>query len=427
MGRAHKFLRRREFLTNSGWLSAPAAFLDKSSNRRFNSFLSNHQKNIYAQLGVTTVINAFGTVTRLGGSIMPPDIVAAMEEAGQYFVSLSELHQKIGERLAQLIGVEAATITSGAAGAITLGTAACVTGGDPKKIQQLPDTTGMKNQVIIQKAHRYSYEAQIRLVGTTIVGVETKEELEAAINEKTAMLFFINTLNSKGQIDRSNWVKMGKKYGIPTFNDAAADIPPPNRLSKYINLGFDLVTFSGGKGLLGPQCSGLLVGRKDLVLAARHNGSPWSGIGRGMKVGKEEMVGLLVAVERYLGSDYEANKRFLKSRLDKIISILSPIEGLTMQVFVPEIANHVPHLSIEWTLRKIRLTSNDARRQLQEGNPAVAVGPHLWGQPKVIHHENQQGLTVSVWMLQPGEAQIVAHRIKDILIGSSLNSGEKLT
>ena len=189
MGRAHKFLRRREFLTNSGWLSAPAVFLDKSSNRRFNAFLTNHQKNIYAQLGVTTIINAFGTVTRLGGSIMPPDVVAAMEEAGQYFVSLSELHQKIGERLAKLIGVEAATITSGAAGAITLGTAACVTRGDQKKIQQLPDTTGMKNQVIIQNAHRHTYEAQIRLVGTTIVGVETMEELESAINERTAMLF----------------------------------------------------------------------------------------------------------------------------------------------------------------------------------------------------------------------------------------------
>ncbi len=414
---AHQILGRRQFLSGAAWLSTPQALRAGAGLPGVEDNRLDFEDHIYARLGVPTFINALGTVTRLGGCIMPPEVVKAMEEAGRHFVPLGDLHEKVGERIARLIGVEAATITSGAAGAITLGTAACVTRGDPAKIDQLPDTTGMPNQVIIQKAHRKAYEAQVRVVGTRIVEVETPAQLEAAINARTAMLFFINTFNPKGQIDRRTWVEAGKKHGVPTFNDAAADVPPKERLSEYVKLGFDLVTFSGGKGLLGPQCSGLLLGRKDLVIAARRNGSPWSGIGRGMKVGKEEMIGLLAAVERYLKVDHQAERRLLESRVATLAASLSSIEGVKTEVFVPEIANHVPHLGVEWDFNRIPLTSSQASRRLKEGNPPIEVGGHRWLRPEIQSEKPMHGLTVSVWMLRPGETRIVADRLKSILAG----------
>ena len=313
--------------------------------------------------------------------------------------------------------MEAATVTSGAAGAITQGTAACVTRGDPDRMAQLPDTTGMPNQVIIQKSHREAYEAQIKLVGTRVVEVETIDQLEAAINPGTAMLFFINTFTPKGRIDRQTWVAVGKKHGVPTFNDAAADVPPKGRLSEYVRMGFDLVTFSGGKGLLGPQSSGLLLGRKDLVMAARRCGSPWGGIGRGMKVGKEEMIGLLAAVERYLKIDHQAEKRLLQSRVDTIASSLTSIPGVQAESFVPEIANHVPHLSLEWDYERIPITAAEASGRLKQGHPPIEVGGHHWMQPNRQSPDHMQGLTVSVWMLRPGEDRIVAERLKSLLAG----------
>lgn len=413
----NRLLGRRRFLSQAAWLSTPTALLAAAGLHQKTPPLPKTESNIYSRLGVPTFINALGTVTRLGGTIMPPEVVQAMEEAGQYFVPMADLHKKVGERIAQLIGVEAATVTSGAAGAITLGTAACVTRGNTDKIDQLPDTTGMPNQVIIQKTHRKAYEAQIKLVGTKVVEVETSAQLEAAINPKTAMLFFINTFNPRGQIDRETWVAIGKKHGVPTFNDAAADVPPKERLSTYVEMGFDLVAFSGGKGLLGPQCSGLLLGRKDLVMAARRNGSPWSGIGRGMKVGKEEMIGLLAAVERYLKVDHQAEQHLLQSRVDTITATLAFIPGIKAEPFVPEIANHVPHLSLEWNHNQIPITSSQASEQLKQGNPPIEVGGHRWLRPKCQVSQNIHGLTVSVWMLRPGEDQIVADRLKSLLSG----------
>ena len=413
----HRLLGRRRFLSGAAWLSTPPALLAAAGLQEAAPAPSKKEDNVYGRLGVPTYINALGTVTRLGGTIMPPEVVRAMDEAGQYFVPMAELHEKVGERLARLIGVEAATVTSGAAGAITQGTAACVTRGDPDKMARLPDTTGMPNQVIIQKSHREAYEAQIKLVGTRVVEVETIDQLEAAINPKTAMLFFINTFNPKGQIDRRTWVAMGKKHGVPTFNDAAADVPPKERLSEYVRMGFDLVAFSGGKGLLGPQCSGLLLGRSDLVMAARRCGSPWGGIGRGMKVGKEELIGLLAAVERYLKIDHQAEKRLLQSRVDTIAAALASIPGVLAEPFVPEIANHVPHLSLEWDYDRIPITSAEASGGLKQGHPPIEAGGHRWMQPKSQSPNNMQGLTVSVWMLRPGEDRIVAERLKSLLAG----------
>lgn len=421
MGHWFRFLDRRQFLGKTASVSMLAHLFSggRPTSRLYGS-TKFPQDNIYSKLGVRPVINGLATATRLGGSIMPPEVVVAMEEAGKYFVSLTDLHEKVGQRLAQLIGVEAAVVTTGAAGAITLGTAACVTGSDVKRINQLPNTSGMRHEIIMQKSHHSGYESQMLLVGTKIIEIETREQLEAAISPRTAMLFFLNIGEPDGQIKREEWVAIGKKHGIPTFNDAAADLPPKSRLSEYVKMGFDLVGFSGGKGLHGPQCSGLLLGRKDLIDAARINASPWGGtIGRGMKVGKEEIMGLLAAVERYLKIDHEAEKRELESRIREITQVISKVKGLRTEVYVPEIANHVPHLAVEWDLKQIQLTSQEVSAQLLKGEPCIELGGRGWGRHKPPSNEAEkpelQGLTICVWTLRPGEPKIVARRLTEIL------------
>ena len=361
-------------------------------------------RSIYTdKLGMQPVINGVGTVTVLGGSIMPPEVVEAMVEASKHFIQLPALQKKVGERIAELLKVPAAMVSCGAASAITVATAACVAGGDRTKVGRLPDTSGLKNEIVQQKSHRSGYEAQIDLVGTKTVWVETREELNQAINERTAMLFFLNKADPLGQIKSKEWIQVGKERKVPTFNDAAADVPPVERLSKYVNDGFDLVAFSGGKGLLGPQASGLLLGRKDLIEAAQYAISPYGGVGRGMKVGKEELMGLLAAVERYLKVDHAAERRKLESRAAQIIEKVSKIQGLTVSQHVPEIANNVPHVLLEWQEDRLKLTSEELVRQLSAGNP-----------PIMVSREEKGKIRISVWMMQGDEHRIVADRLKEV-------------
>src|SRR5579872_1272706 len=359
---------------------------------------------VYRRLGVRPVINGVGVVTRLGGSIMPPEVVRAMDEASKHFVSLEELQIKSGEKLAELLGIPAALVTAGCASAITVGTAACVVEGDPSKLSRLPDTTGMKNEVIQLKAHPNEYEAQIRLVGAKIVYVETREELDKAINERTAMLFFLNTRDPDGPIHRDEWIRVGKERKVPTFNDAASDVPPATHLSEYVRQGFDLVGISGGKALLGPQCSGLLLGRKDLVEAARLAISPQAGIGRGMKVGKEEIVGLLAAVERYLKVDHAAEHQEMERRANYIIHALAGVQGVNARLYIPEIENHVPHVMIDWDEQTRGRTSEEVLHALIQGEPPIAVS-----------RMGEGSLRVSVWMMRGDEYRIVARRLQETL------------
>ena len=361
------------------------------------------EAGVYARLGIRPLINGVGVVTHLGGSLMPPEVVAAMEQAGKHFVSLNELQKKVGARIAELLGAPAAMVTGGCASAITLGTAACVAMGDPEKLRRLPDTTGMKNEIVQQKSHRGGYEQQMLLVGTRINWVETREELDRAINGRTAMMFFYNEMEPEGQIKRDEWIRVGRERGVPTFNDAASDTPPVERLSQYIREGFDLVAFSGGKALLGPQCSGLLLGRKDLIEAAIPAMSPYAGIGRGMKVGKEEMVGLLAAVERYLKVDHKAEFQELESRVGYMIARLSKIRGLKAEQHLPPIANHVPHLRLTWEKEAFALDAGEVARRLMEGNPPIAIS-----------RRGDRLLHVSVWMMRPGEHQIVTKRLQEV-------------
>jgi L-seryl-tRNA(Ser) seleniumtransferase len=363
--------------------------------------------DVYSRLGVKPLINGMGTVTVLGGSLMPPEVVRAMEEASRHFVFVPDLQEKAGARIAELVGVPAAMVTAGAASAIAVATATAMTRGDPKKIAQLPDTTGLRFEVIQQKSHRCGYEPQMLLNGARIVTVETRSELDASIGERTAMMFFLNKAEPDGRIKRDEWIGVARERGVVSFNDAAADVPPREHLSLYFRQGFDLVAFSGGKGLRGPQCSGLLLGRQDLVDDARTLISPHAGIGRAMKVGKEEIVGLLAAVERYLKVDLDAERRELGAKVAHLEDVVGKVKGVRVETRVPEIANHVPHFVASWDEGERRLTAKQVHERLRAGDPEVHVLLTGAGQ-----------LTVSVWMMQGDEHRIVARRLRDVLAGA---------
>jgi L-seryl-tRNA(Ser) seleniumtransferase len=402
---------RRTFLVTSGLLSGVV----NGTVARWRAFSGPQEpsvKNLYERLGVRTRINAKGTYTYLTGSLITPEASRAMEEASQHYVYLVELQQKAGEKIAQMLGVEAAMVTSGAAGAIMLGAAACLTGKDAKKISQLPDLGGMKSEVIIQKTHRNPFDHALRNTGVRLVEVETPEELESAISERTAMMYFLNTAQSKGKIGLEKWVEVGKRRGIPTFNDAAADVPPRSHLSVYNQMGFDLVAFSGGKGLRGPQCAGLLLGRKDLIDAALLNNNPFEDtIGRPCKVGKEEIAGMFAAVERYLEIDHEAEWKEWEQRLDAMEAILTSVPSVKTGRFVPEVANHVPHLYINWDEQKLGISRAQCGKELREGEPSI----------EVLENDYPQGMAVTPFMMRPDEDLIVAGRIKAILTSGKVN------
>jgi L-seryl-tRNA(Ser) seleniumtransferase len=358
-------------------------------------------RNIYTDLGIKTIINGQGTYTSLGGSLMPPEVVRAIADAAGWFVSIPELQAKVGARIAGLVGVPAAMVTSGAASAISVATAACMTQDNHGALDKLPDTDGLRNEVIIQKSHRSGYEPQIMLTGARIVWVETQAELDRVINSRTAMMFFLNRYEPLGQIKRADWIKTGKSRAIPLFSDAAADIPPVARLAQYVHEGFDLVAFSGGKALGGPQASGLLVGRQDLVAAAQQAISPHMGIGRAMKVGKEEIVGLLAALERFLKLDHEAEHRRAFERVSEMIQMLSKIPGMSARCDLPEIANHSPHLVLEWSQWHAAPSAEEVVKRLYDGDPPIAVLA-----------EGDRGLRVAAWTLRDDEHREVAARIR---------------
>ena len=359
----------------------------------------------FKELGVRPFINAAGTYTSFTASLMPPEVMQAMDYASKVFVHLEELHDAVAKRVAEMTGADAAMITAGAASALTLGTAACITGKDPDRIHRLPDTAGMKSEVIIQKSHRYGYDHAIRNCGVKLVEVESAGELESAVKASTAMMMFFNAAEPAGKIKADEFVALAKKHSIPTFNDAAADVPPVENFKKYTRMGFDLVTFSGGKGIRGPQSTGLLLGRADLIAAARMNSSPNSdSIGRGMKVNKEELLGMMVALELFIKRDHDAEWKEWEKRVKLIADSVGAIRGVRSETWIPEIANHVPHLRLEWDPAAIKLTPHEAAQKLRAGDPPIEVVP---GQDKA--------LVIGVWMLQPGEAQIVAARVRDLL------------
>jgi seryl-tRNA(Sec) selenium transferase len=333
-------------------------------------------KNYFQELGIRPFINAAGTYTAMTASLMPPEVIEAITYASKHYVMLDELNDRIGERIARLVRCEAAMVTSGAASALTLGTAGVLTGTDQRKIVDLPNLAGMKSEVIIQKSHRFGYDHAVRNCGVRLVEVETREDLERAINGNTAMMLFYNANNFVGKIQDEEFAQLGRKH----------------------------VTFSGGKGIRGPQSAGLLLGRKDLIAAARLNAPPnGNTVGRGMKVNKEEMVGMLAAIEMYLDRDHARERREFDQRAEVIRSAAVAVSGVKAEVFVPEVANHVPHVRISWDTAAKGLTPAGVVTVLRDGEPSIAT-----------RSENDT-IVVGVWMMRPGEEKIVARRLREAL------------
>ncbi len=325
--------------------------------------------NPYEELGVPTVINCEGTMTVLGGSLPHPELEAVMTMAGRHFVNIPDLEVAAGKRIAEMLKLPdgfTALVTSGAAAAMQSGLAGILTGGNEALIRQLPDLTGMKSEVIIQKSHRNPFDHQLRSTGIKLIEIETPDQLRAAVNERTAMMHFSNFANAAGQIKVDEWVKLAKQYNIPCMNDAAADTPPVSHLWDYTNMGYDLVTFSGGKAIRGPQCAGLLIGRKDMVANALLNNSPHEDtLGRSQKVGKEEILGMVKALELFLAEDHEALAKEWQARLEGISREITKVPGVSTSFFVPDIANHVPHMSITWDATRISLAPQQASKLLR--------------------------------------------------------------
>jgi uncharacterized pyridoxal phosphate-dependent enzyme len=365
--------------------------------------------NPYDELGVATVINCEGTMTMLGGSILRPELEAVMAMAGRHFVSIPELEVAAGKRIAEMLKLPdgySALVTSGAAAAIQSGLAGILTGDNEALIRQLPDLTGMKSEVIIQKSHRNPFDHQLRSTGVKLIVIESRDELRQAVNDRTAMMHFSNFANAEGQIKVDEWARLAKQYNVPCMNDAAADTPPVSHLWDYTNMGYDLVTFSGGKAMRGPQCAGLLIGRKDLVANALLNNSPHEDtLGRSQKVGKEEIVGMVKALELFLAEDHEALAKEWQGRLEAISLEVQKVPGVSTSFFVPDLANHVPHMSITWDAARISLTPEQASKLLRSSKPSIAMGAG----------EGRPGLAMNSFMLQPGEDKIVAEQLSRLL------------
>jgi len=401
---------RRSFLGTLGALAgafaAPRKLFGQNRGTASSTAVSGFGSsgNPYEELGIPTVINCEGTMTMLGGSLPHPQLEAVMFMAGKHFVSIPDLEVAAGNRIAQMLKLPegyTALVTSGAAAAIQSGLAGILTGDNEALIRQIPDLTGMKSEVIIQKTHRNPFDHQLRTTGVKLVEIETREQLRRAVNDRTAMMHFSNFANESGQIKVDEWVKLAKEYKIPCMNDAAADTPPVSHLWDYANMGYDLITFSGGKAIRGPQCAGMLLGRKDLVAYALLNNSPHEDtIGRSQKVGKEEIIGMVKALELFLAEDHAALAKEWQARLQGISQQITKVPGVRTSFFVPDIANHVPHMQITWD-SKIALTPEQISKMLKSSKPSIVMGGG----------EGKPGLAMNSFMLQPGEDKIVAEQL----------------
>ncbi len=369
---------------------------------------------LYARLGVKTFINAYGTLTTLSGTLMWPEVSKAMEEASKQFVQIHDLQAQVGRRLAELTGAEAAFVTAGASAALCLATCAVTAGDDPMKIDRLPDLTGMKSEIIIQKAHRNSYDHAFRMVGVTLVEVETADDIRRAINPKTAALAMVLSHNSLGhKVELEEMVALAHAAGLPLILDAAAETPPAENLRKFTKIGADLVAFSGGKNLRGPQCSGMLLGRKDLIQKAYANSAPHNRFARIAKVGKEEIVGLLTAVELYLTRDHAAERKEYHAMLDRAARRLAGVPTVFTELITNDDYSHSPRLSVQWDEAKLGVTLDQMMERLINGEPAIVATDMTKYRPNW-----KRGIGIFPYNLRPGEEIIVADRVREILTAS---------
>lgn len=388
-------------------------------------------ENVYTRLGVKTVINCRGTWTYLSGSLQFPEVLRAQAEAGRHFVNIVELQRAVGRRLAELTGAESGIITSGAAGAMAAATAACMAGSDPQKIWQLPDATGLKHEVIMVGG-RSAFDSAIRLAGAKLILVEKPDEIANAIGSNTAMIY---TTHLGDNLTRE--ASIAKEHSVPLLLDDAAGIPPIENIKLYAKMKLDLYTFSGGKGLQGPQCSGVLLGRKDLIEAALRNSCPYEGaVCRPMKVGKEEVIGCLTAIETWLKTDSKRLYAEWNARVDRIGKLVETVPGVRTEIYIPDDGNRYPTLRVSWDQKAWGFSITDCVQKLREGHPVIEVlgvdNPSMVSavregvdkpnpNPKELKEQNHIELVSMT--IQPGEEMIVGQRLRTILNAARKGKG----
>lgn len=362
------------------------------------------KRDLFKELDVTPIINANVTMTFLSGSLMLPEVMEAINATAHDFANMYELQDKVGAKIAEMLQCEAAMVTSGAACAMTLGTAAAITGIDEELIKSLPHPPGPQREVVIQKSHRYVFDQAVRNTGVKLIEVEGTTGMEKAINKNTVMALFFNAAQEHS-ITHEEFVAIGKKHNIPTFIDAAADVPPVENLFKYQKMGFDLVTFSGGKMIRGPQSTGLLFGRKDLIEAAKLNHSPYEcPIGRPMKVNKEEIFGMYAALKEYLERDHEMEWQGWLDRIQRIATQIEKVPTVKGETHVSEgPANAFPSLRLSWDQNQVKITPEQVTKALKTGTPSIVAGGR------------GDTLRIGVVLLRPDQVDIVAGRVREIL------------
>lgn len=401
-------MKRRDLLRNLSFLPfAGSLFGTVFPFRSLKAAPSGTKRDLFKELGVRTFINAAGTYTAMTGSLMHNYVVEAIQDASKEFCMLDDMQDKVGERIAQMVHAEAAVVTSGAFAGMTLGLAGILTGKEPENVKKLPhlEGTGMKSEVICQKGHDIVYNQALTNTGCRMVYVETKEELEKAINEKTALLHFLNIQADQGKIGHEEWVAVGKKHGIPTSIDIAADVPPVSNLWRFNDMGFDFVVISGGKALRGPQSAGLLMGRKDIIEAARMHMPPRGfNIGRGMKVNKEEILGMYVALEQYIKRDHNKEWQEWEERIAHIEKAARSVAGVKTRVYVPELGNVTPTLAVSWDSNSIKMTGKELQEKMRKGDPSIEVAGGA-----------THSINITAWVMKPGQEQVVAKRLREEL------------
>lgn len=364
------------------------------------------KRDFIKELGLRTFINASGTLTTHSATLMSDEVKEAIMSSSRQFVMINEVQDKVGAKIAEICHAEAAMVTAGCWSALVLGTAGALTGADKTKIAALPDVSKFdKNEVIVQKGHAISYFHALLNTGIIPVEVETVADLEKAISPKTALMFFLNTAKGNGKIMHQEWLAVAKKHNIPTIIDIAAEVPPVENLWKFNEMGFDLVCLSGGKAIRGPQSAGILMGKKNLIAAARLNGPPSGGnIGRGMKVNKEEMFGMYAALDRYVHLDFEKEIKAWDAQTAVIVNTVSKFKGVTTKYETPEGTNHTPHLYV-YLDSSVKMTTKELITNLRNGTPAI--------EPRGVNPDG--GLIISMINIQPGEEKEVANRLREEL------------
>ena len=406
-------MKRREILKTLSLLPLTGAVTASAAPVTNLLTSSDVKRDLFKELGIRTFINAAGNYTVMSGSLMPPDVMDAINVASKKFALVDDVQEKVGAKIAEMCHAEAAMVTAGCWSALMLGMAGVLTGMDTKKVSQVPNLagTGMKSEVILQKSHSLGYDHALTQAGVKLIKVETRAELEAAINEKTAMLWFLNREVHKGQIKHQEWIELGKKYNLPTMIDIAADVPPVENLWKFNDMGFDLVVISGGKAMRGPQSSGILMGKKKYVSAALLSNNPRGGIGRGQKVNKEEILGMYAALHRFINLDHKKEWQMWENKIAFIAGQIKSIPGVTTSTHIPEsLDNQMPTLKVTWDPNKIKVTNAEMGERLRKGNPSV----------EVISWEAPNTLRCGMHVLEAGEEKIVASRLKEELLKASV-------